>query len=501
MTKHSSPKGTMLSSIKKDGIRTTSDWNKKSKDTSLSPLKGGVGKPAAAAFTAMASTARKAVAPQSSGLRPATVPTAALTTIPKPPTAPITRMPAIVTRRIPRKQPVPAQAAVAAATVNSSTAALEARRKAADGLSPGPHVAKKAATTVPTVNSSTATGTALAAKRKASEDLSPTMQGVKRSASAKPAASSSTAAASTATTSTTTTSTTTTSTARKSATRKLSAMNAVVRKPAAAADMAPPAAGQGKALKQKKARSKPRAAVSKFAARSTGARYGSALKRDNTRAEAGKIGKSRHKFELQSREWRHAWRAAMRRGDAEKTTVKTAYGPANLSKFNTRDRAPKITTQNKHYNRATVGDTYTEISAALIGDIKPGAQHVKRERDVASELLETISTGKRPKDGVIGAGAPSAAAAKLMVITHVSEPERVGGSSKLARASLRAIANGRSTFDKAFGGDNPEFPMAKSPDAARSQLGIGRFKKARPASKAFHGQVNPDVSDSSDDDT
>jgi len=42
-------------------------------------------------------------------------------------------------------------------------------------------------------------------------------------------------------------------------------------------------------------------------------------------------------------------------GDAEKTTVKTAYGPANLSKFNTRDRAPKITTQNKHYNRAHRG--------------------------------------------------------------------------------------------------------------------------------------------------
>lgn len=245
-----------------------------------------------------------------------------------------------------------------------------------------------------------------------------------------------------------------------------------------------------------------RATATKIAdipAESTGGRYRSAFARDDKRASSGKLGKSTHKFENTAREARKQWRGGATTG----VSVTTPFGPVNLSKFPTKDPAPKITTVKKDYSNASVGHKYSEITDALISPRLTGSKRKEREQEVATELLSSIETGQRPKKNPrIASGEESNAAAKLLAISHVSEPERVRGSSKDMRAKLRGIKKGTTSFNDAFvGGDKdtpPEFLMARNPATARRALGKGSYKNAFPPN-SFR-KKDPDYSDSSDDD-
>lgn len=239
------------------------------------------------------------------------------------------------------------------------------------------------------------------------------------------------------------------------------------------------------------------AALSDFPARSTGGRYKSAFARDEKRANSGAVGKSSHKFELEARKARQSWR-----GGSTGLSLTTPFGPVNLSKFPTSDPAPKITTVKKDYANASVGHKYAEITDALVSPKLTGTKRKEREQAVASELLSAIESGERPKKNrKIADGEESNAAAKLLAISHVSEPERVRGSSKDMRAKLRGVKKGRISIKDAFvGGDKdnpPHFLLARNPNTGRRALGEGRYKKAHPPT-SFRDN-NSDYSDSSDD--
>lgn len=242
---------------------------------------------------------------------------------------------------------------------------------------------------------------------------------------------------------------------------------------------------------------KPAAALSDFPARSTGGRYKSAFARDEKRASAGVIGNSRHKFELEARKARKSWRAG-----STSVSLTTPFGRVGLSKFPTKDPAPRITTVKTDYANASVGHKYTEITDALISPKLTGRKRKEREQSVAGELLSAIESGEAPrKNRKIAEGEESNAAAKLLAISHVSEPERVRGSSKDVRAKLRGIKKGRISFKDAFVGggkdDPPHFLLARNPNAGRRALGKGRYKKPHPP-PSFRGN-DSDYSDDSDD--
>ncbi len=239
------------------------------------------------------------------------------------------------------------------------------------------------------------------------------------------------------------------------------------------------------------------AALSDFPAKSTGGRYKSAFDRDEKRASSGTVGKSKHKFELEARKARQSWR-----GGSTSLSLTTPFGSVNLSKFPTKDPAPKITTVKKDYANASVGHKYAEIADALVSPKLNGTKRKEREQAVASELLSAIESGERPKKNrKIADGEESNAAAKLLAISHVSEPERVRGSSKDVRAKLRGVKKGRISIKDAFvGGDKdnpPHFLLARNPNTGRRALGKGRYKKAHPPT-SFRDN-DSDYSDSSDD--
>lgn len=238
--------------------------------------------------------------------------------------------------------------------------------------------------------------------------------------------------------------------------------------------------------------------ISDIPAQSTAGRYRAALARDEKRAKSGKVGKSTHQFENTARQARKQWR-----GGTTSLSVTTPFGSVNLSKFPTKDPAPKISTVKKDYQNASVGHKYSEIADALVKPSLTGTKRKAREMEVASELLSAIETGAQPKKNPrIAAGEESNAAAKLLAISHVSEPERVRGSSKDMRAKLRGIKKGSATFREVFvGGDKdnpPQFLMARNPNTTRRALGAGKFKKAYQP-KSFQVK-DPNYSDSSDDD-
>jgi len=230
-----------------------------------------------------------------------------------------------------------------------------------------------------------------------------------------------------------------------------------------------------------------------FAAGSTGDRYTKAGERDDLRMSTGSTGGSKHQFEHKARQARIDWRA----GTKTLTSLDTPYGKINLSKFPTKDPGPKITTLKADYNNTSVGHKYTELAAVLIDSTLGGIAKATREKEVAEELLKSIETGTRPApaDRKIADGQEANAAAKLLAISHISEPERVGGSSKDFRRVLTQIRKGKRTFEEAFGGngtDPPTYLMAKSPTAARRALGQKKYKKAHPPS-SFRG-VDSDYS-------
>ena len=230
---------------------------------------------------------------------------------------------------------------------------------------------------------------------------------------------------------------------------------------------------------------------------STRGRYLGALSRDTTRTQKGTIGNSANAFEVHARQARKNWRASAK----TLTPMKTPYGQVNLSKFPTSDPAPKITTVKKNYKGASIGHKYTELTDALVSPTLPASRKRAREQEVAGELLESIKDNKPPpaKRSKIAEGAEANAAAKLLTISHVSEPERVGGSSKDFRRVLRKVKKGNASFQQAFVGDAttpPLFGMAKDPTTTRRALGIGKFKNPHPP--ASFVALDSDYSDDSD---
>ena len=458
MGKRVDRQGKAPSSMQKGGLRAAPDWARKSELVKLGPLKSGVRKPAVLAppvavkpmakVSASAAATRAAAAQTITKLHspPAAKPTLApvtATAAATPPGAVAAAKP-MFTRKIPRKP----TAAQPASSSSSSTPAASVVKRKPDELSLMLPTTKKASTMVPTVNSSMA-----AASKKATKKVA----------------------------------------------RKLSPWRAGSRKPAAAADGGVPPAAKLPATRRKLPKRPLDPVVATFAPRSTGGRYRNAAERDEARAGAGTIGKSVHAFERQARNMRRAWRNSENKASV---SVDTPYGPVTLSKFPTRDRGPKISTTKEDYGNASVGHKYSELVDAFVGDTAAGGRKA-REQAVARELLGAIKTGKRPADGAIADGRQSNAAAKFMAIMTISEPERVGGSSKHGRSVLRAVEAGDLSFHEGFVGDErqpPRFLMAETPNTARRALGKGSFTRARPPAGFYPGK-DPHFSDSSDDDT
>lgn len=215
--------------------------------------------------------------------------------------------------------------------------------------------------------------------------------------------------------------------------------------------------------------------------------------RDESRMGSGKTA-SRHKFVEIARQARSQWRSSSQ----SSATVETGYGPVNLSKFPTRDRAPKVTTVKGNYQNSSVGHKYSDLTGVLVPPTLTGKKRTMREREVANELLHTIEHGEPPKKKRhIEEGEQSNAAAKLLAISHISEPERVSGVDKKFRGDLRRVSKGLTTFDDVFGGNDPEFGMAKTPNITRKRMGKGRYKKAHGHSSYQDHDGN--ISDSSDE--
>ena len=182
--------------------------------------------------------------------------------------------------------------------------------------------------------------------------------------------------------------------------------------------------------------------------------------------------------------------------------ISTPYGPVNLSKFPTSDPAPKITTVKSNFNNSTLGHKYTELTPSLFPPVGKGGNQSQQDAGVARELLEAIETDKRPvkRQRHIEDGVQSNAAAKLMTIATLSEPERVSGSSKYFRGALRGIEQQTLTPHDAFASDNPLFSMGVTPTLQRRQLNREHKKFTKPPSRptgftSFGGNM----SDSSDD--
>ena len=225
----------------------------------------------------------------------------------------------------------------------------------------------------------------------------------------------------------------------------------------------------------------------------------SRMQRAYTRDEqrmGGSVSSSRHKLVEKARETRIEWR----KGDKSKTTVDFGYGPVNLSKFPTRDRAPKVTTLKGDYSQSSVGHKYSDLTSSLVSEKLTGKKRSRREKDVADELLYTIEMGAPPqkKRRVISEGEEANAATKMLAISHISEPERVSGVDKKFRSDLRRISKGIASFEDVFGGSDPQFGMAKTPNLTRKRIGKGRYKKSH--SHSSYLSKDEYFSDSSDED-
>lgn len=230
--------------------------------------------------------------------------------------------------------------------------------------------------------------------------------------------------------------------------------------------------------------------------RSTRGRYLQAGARDDARRQGGHVGASAQKFELEARKVR------LKRATQPSQSMQTPYGPVNISKFHTKDPGARITTRQQDYQGHSVGHKYSEMVDALVPTALTGTKRRAREQEVAGEMLESIRDNQAPplKKRKIEEGAQANAAAKMLAISHVSEPDRVGGSSKDFRRTLRKVQRGGASFKEAFTGTKqspPQFNMALTPNTARRSLGTGSYKKPHPPSSFVDN--DPDYSDSSDD--
>jgi hypothetical protein len=183
-------------------------------------------------------------------------------------------------------------------------------------------------------------------------------------------------------------------------------------------------------------------------------------------------------------------------------TMHTPLGPVQLSKFPLADPGPKITSRKGDFANASVGHTYPQMSKALF----PPQTSAKRKREsdaaIADELLHIGEHDARPskKQQVIGDGEQRNAAAKMLAVAALSEPLRVGGSSKTFRGVLRGIRDHQWKPEDVFESGNPTFSMADTPDTQR-RLSNRQQKKLRnePVKPKHFRELGGNMSDSSDD--
>lgn len=231
----------------------------------------------------------------------------------------------------------------------------------------------------------------------------------------------------------------------------------------------------------------------------TVARMQRAFDRDSQRTTDGYSGSRRHVF---TKRMEQTVAPDFRNSPRTMKDISTPYGSVNLSKFPTSDPAPKITTAKTNFKNFSVGHKYTELTQSLFPLVDKGGNQPQQDAGVARELLEAIRTDEPPakRRRLIQEGAQSNAAAKLMTIATLSEPERVFGSSKFFRATLRGIEQQTLTPHNAFASDNPVFSMGVNPTLQRRQLNREHKKLTKPPSRpkgftSFGGNM----SDSSDD--
>lgn len=231
----------------------------------------------------------------------------------------------------------------------------------------------------------------------------------------------------------------------------------------------------------------------------TVARMQRAFDRDSQRTTDGYSGNRKHAF-VERMEQTVA--PDFRKSPRTMKDISTPYGPVNLSKFPTSDPAPKITTSKRNFKDFSVGHKYTELSQTLFPPVDKGGNQPQQDAAIARELLEAIRTDEPPakRRRVIQEGAQSNAAAKLMTIATLSEPERVFGTSKLFRATMRGIEQQTLTPHDAFASDNPVFSMSVNPTLQRRQLNREQKKLTKPPSRPKDfDSFGDDMSDSSGD--
>ncbi|NVJ20509.1 MULTISPECIES: hypothetical protein [Myxococcus] len=166
-----------------------------------------------------------------------------------------------------------------------------------------------------------------------------------------------------------------------------------------------------------------------------------------------------------------------------------------MTPFPNNDRGFKVSTRAENFNKVPVGDKYTDLVHAL-------RESKASDAAIAKELLDGIEGSALPPPGrrAISEGAPTNAAAKLLAITHISEPQRFNGADKVARGALHAVMDGSMTLDQAFGKERPGFPMADKADYMRRVVNLEN-KNLRNRPELPHGfeDLGGDMTDSSDD--
>ncbi len=189
-------------------------------------------------------------------------------------------------------------------------------------------------------------------------------------------------------------------------------------------------------------------------------------------------------------------------------TTTTPFGPVTLSKFPTRDKGPKITTKKGDYEGQSVGHKYRELTPQLFPPVQSAKKSLRQKRqresdsEIANELLTAIETDLRPprKKRKIGGAAQRNAAAKMLAISHVSEPLRMPGSGKAFRGALRAIKAKTLSPHDAFASDTPAFGMALTPNFQRRLVNrkLTQFRKPPTEPEGFP-DLSGYLSDSSDE--
>lgn|GEM_PF-3708205 len=192
----------------------------------------------------------------------------------------------------------------------------------------------------------------------------------------------------------------------------------------------------------------------------------------------------------------YEWMNPKQLGSDKKSLVAdTPFGPVTLTPFPNNDPGFRVSTRAENFNKAKVGDKYTDLVHAL-------RESKASDAAIAKELLDAIEGRALPPPGkrVISEGTPTNAAAKLLAITHISEPQRFRGADKVARGALHAVMDGSMTLDQAFGKERPGFPMADRADYMRRVVNLEN-KNLRNRPELPHGfeDLGGDMTDSSDD--